>query len=57
VPVQFPGAGWTTIPGRLVDTENVGVLEDNGERDILAEYLAADGRGTSTAIRSPSRAR
>ena len=32
-------------PGRLVDNENVGVLEDNGERDILAEYLTADGRG------------
>ena len=35
VPSGFPAAGWTTRPGRLVDDQQMLVLEDDPQRDVL----------------------
>ena len=39
VPERWPGAGWTTMPGRLVDRDDVLVFIDDVERNLLGQQL------------------
>ena len=58
VPVAWPGAGWTTTPGRLVDDEQVLVLVGDPERHVLALEPGAAGFGRpSSSTSSPPSSR
>ena len=48
VPVQFPGAGWTTIPAGLSTTSTSSSSKTTVERDVFAEDRPADRGGIST---------
>ena len=43
VPSGLPGAGWTTMPGRLVDDDQMRILEADIERDRLRLRLGGFG--------------